>query len=284
MAKPTCQALSLYDEGVFVIVCGMRRSGSTLTFQVTRALLELNHEITVTEPQTGIGVPADEIAAAAASPKIILTKMHTVSKFVRDRLPTSGAYYIYTARDPRDAVASLIRKGRLSKNDPTRVGFAKDFAKKERVGSLIYPKMPKSWVGFYEDFVDDVPFLIRSLADFLDIKVTDEWVAKLADDLDIDKQRERSQAVRQDFSVRQQTRLTVNHITDGRPGSWRETLLPNEIIDIENQFIDWMLRNGYRPTKIGLPRVKRTLVKRVLRRLRWIRSVIKFYSSSVRRG
>lgn len=262
----------------------MRRSGSTLTFQVTRALLELNHEITVTEPQTGIGVELEEIEAVAASPEIVLTKMHTVSKSVRDRLPRNGAYYIYTARDPRDAVASLIRKGRLAKDDPERQGFAKDFAKKERVGSLIYPRMPNAWVGHYEDFVDDVPFLIRSLADFLNIEVTDEWVSSLADDLDIEKQRERSQAVREDFSVRQQTRLTMNHITDGRPGSWRETLLPNEVKDIENQFRDWMLRNGYRPARIGLPKVDRSLGKRFSRRVRWIRSVITFYTMSVRRG
>ncbi len=267
-----------------MIICGMRRSGSTLTFQVTRALLELNHKITVTEPQTGIGVDPEDIPRVAASPEIVLTKMHTVSKSVRDQLPKEGAYYIYTARDPRDAVASLIRKGRLSKNDPERVGFAKDFAKKERIGSLLYPKMPKSWVGFYEDFVDDVPFLIRSIAKFLDIKVSEEWIMNLADELNIDKQRERSQAVRQDFSVRQQSRLTVNHITDGRPGSWRETLLPNEVLDIETQFIDWMLRNGYRPTRISLPKVNRSLSKRFHRRLRWVRSVIKFYSTSGRRG
>lgn len=262
----------------------MRRSGSTLTFQVTRALLELNHEITVTEPQTGIGVEPAEIPAVAASPEIVLTKMHTVSKSVRDQLPKQGAYYIYTARDPRDAVASLIRKGRLSYDDPARIGFAKDFAKKERIGSLLYPKMPNSWIGFYEDFVDDVPYLIRSIAKFLNIKVTDEWVENLAAELDIDKQRERSQAVSQDFSVRQQTRLTVNHITDGRPGSWRDTLLPDEVADIENQFIDWMLRNGYRPTKISIPKVSRSLGKRIQRRIRWIRSVLKFYTTSVRRG
>jgi len=270
--------------GVFVIVCGMRRSGSTLTFQVTRALLERDHEITVTEPQTGIGVEPELISQVAAAPHIVLTKMHTVSKSIRDQLPKSGAYYIYTARDPRDAVASLIRKGRLSKTDPERAGFAKDFAKKERIGSLIYPKMPHVWCGFYEDFVDDIPYLIKNIAKFLDIAVTDDWVKQLADDLDIDKQRERVQAVKQDFAVRQQTRLTVNHITDGRPGSWRDTLLPQEIADIENQFIDWMLRNGYRPTKISLPRVKRNLTKRIIRRLRWIRSVTKFFFTSVRRG
>lgn len=262
----------------------MRRSGSTLTFQVTRALLELNNKITVTEPQTGIGVDPIDIPSVAASPDIVLTKMHTVSKSLREQLPKKGAYYIYTARDPRDAVASLIRKGRLSKNDPARVGFAKDFAKKERIGSLLYPKMPNSWVGFYEDFVDDVPYLIRSLAKFLNIDVTDEWVINLADELDIDKQRERSQAVREDFSVRQKTRLTVNHITDGRPGSWRETLLPSEIADIENQFIDWMLRNGYRPTKLSLTKAKRSFSKSFLRRARWIRSLLKFYTTSVRRG
>jgi hypothetical protein len=273
-----------YYEGVFVIVCGMRRSGSTLTFQVTRALLERENQITVTEPQTGIGVEPAEIATVAAAPEIVLTKMHTVSKSIRDQLPKQGAYYIYTARDPRDAVASLIRKGRLSKNDPERTGFAKDFAKKERIGSLIYPRMPNVWCGFYEDFVDDIPFLINSIAKFLNIKVTKEWVDQLADELDIDKQRERVQAVKQDFTVRQQTRLTINHITDGRPGSWRDTLLPNEVSDIENQFIDWMLRNGYRPTRIRLPKVNRSFAKRFFRRIRWIRSVIKFYTTSVRRG
>ncbi len=270
--------------GVFVIVCGMRRSGSTLTFQVTRALLERDNEITVTEPQTGIGVEPELINQIAAAPQIVLTKMHTVSKSIRDQLPKKGAYYIYTARDPRDAVASLIRKGRLTKSDPERSGFAKDFAKKERIGSLIYPKMPNVWCGFYEDFVDDIPYLINSIAKFLNISVTDQWVAHLADELDIDKQRERVQAVKQDFTVRQQTRLTVNHITDGRPGAWRDTLLPAEVKDIENQFIDWMLRNGYRPTKMALPKVNRSLTKIIIRRLRWIRSVAKFYSSSVRRG
>lgn len=262
----------------------MRRSGSTLTFQVTRALLELENEITVTEPQTGIGVPTAEIAALAKSPRIILTKMHTVSKAVREQLPKQGAKYVYTARDPRDAVASLIRKGRLSKNDSTREDFVKDFAKKERIGSLLYPKMPQVWCGFYEDFVDDLPRLIKSLAKFLQIEVTENWVNQLAEELDINKQRERSRNVREDYSVRQQTRLTVNHITDGRPGSWRETLLPSEVKIIENQFIDWMLRNGYRPTRINLNKVKRSFGKRIVRRFRWFKSILVFYSSSVRRG
>lgn len=262
----------------------MRRSGSTLTFQVTRALLELKNEITVTEPQTGIGVPIDEIGNLANSPKIILTKIHTVSKAVRDQLPRQGARYIYTARDPRDAAASLIRKGRLSSNDPSREEFVKDFAKKERVGSLLYPKMPTVWCGFYEDFVDDLPKLIKSLANFLQIEVSEDWVNQLADDLDINKQRERSQSVQEDYSVRQKTRLTVNHITDGRPGAWKDTLLPSEVEIIENQFIDWMLRNGYRPTSFKLIKVKRSLGKRLTRRLRWLKSILVFYSRSVRRS
>jgi hypothetical protein len=284
VAKPTGRNLNLYDEGVFIIVCGMRRSGSTLTFQVTRALLELENQITVTEPQTGIGVAVEEIASVAASDEILLTKMHTVSKSVRDHLPKTGAKYIYTARDPRDAVASLIRKGRLSKSDPSRAEFVKDFAKKERIGSLIYPKMPTVWCGFYEDFVDDLPSLIKSLAEFLEISVTDKWILDLSEELDINKQKERSQSVREDFSVRQQTRLTVNHITDGRPGSWRETLLSHEVQIIENQFIDWMLRNGYRPTTFRLPKVKRSIGKRIVRRMRWIKSVIIYSFSSMHRG
>ena len=257
----------------------MRRSGSTLVFQITRALLEAKGDLDVVNPKEGLGVPLDQISSIAANSRPILTKIHTIPKAQRPFLPRQNAKYIYTARDPRDAVASLIRKGRVDVLDTTRVGLALDIAKKELTGAKIYSQMPDLWTGFYEEFVDNIPALISALAKFLDVTVNEEWIEKLAVDLDIDKQRERSLAINSDPGIRVETRLTSNHITDGRVGSWRETLTETEVSDVERIFFHWMLRNGYRPSTLRVPgQISIVSV------LRYVKSLVVYYYLSVRRA
>lgn len=226
---------------MLVLVCGMHRSGSTLVWQITRLLLD---------GQPGLRNPRDidvsEFAVAAADPDdLLMAKVHYRPTFARTEFPTEGAIYLYTYRDIRDAIASLYRKGRYAVDDERRgVKATRRGTKRELAGGELWTSMPGVWIAKYEDFRDDIPGLVRNLAATLSVAVSDERVAEICREVDIESQKERVQVARV-TGVDEDTRITQNHITDGREGAWRDTLTPQEVGAVEIEAGAWLAAHGY---------------------------------------
>ncbi len=241
---------------MLVLVCGMHRSGSTLVWQITRLLLE---------GQPGLRNPRDvelkDFAAAAADPEdLLMAKVHYRPTFSEEEFPREGAIYLYTYRDVRDAIASLYRKGRYTKRDPRRGPRNSRLAtRRELAGSDMWTSMPGAWIAKYEDFRNDVPGLVRNLATTLQIELTEERLAVICAEVEIDAQKQRVLQAALVVGIDEDSRITQNHITDGREGAWRDTLTEGELGAIELESGAWLVTHGYLvETKQGKLNISRT--------------------------
>lgn len=219
----------------------MHRSGSTLVWQITRQLLDGAPGL-----RNPRGVSTEEYPAAAANPDdLLMAKVHFRPALDREEFPDEGARYLYTYRDPRDVVASLYRKGRYKPDDPERGARPSRLnVRRELRGDDFWTSKSDVWIGRYEDFRDDVPGLVRSLADYLDVPVDDARVAEIVREVDLAAQEERARAARE-HGVDDDLRVTSNHITDGREGAWRDTLTSEEVVAIEAESARWLVEHGY---------------------------------------
>jgi hypothetical protein len=237
----------------------MHRSGSTLVWQITRLLLE---------GQPGLRNPRDvelkDFVAAAADPEdLLMAKVHYRPTFSEEEFPREGAIYLYTYRDVRDAIASLYRKGRYTKRDPRRgPRNSRLAARREMAGNDMWTSMPGVWIAKYEDFRDDVPGLVRNLATTLQIDLTEERLATICAEVDIDAQKRRVQAALV-VGIDEDSRITQNHITDGREGAWRDTLTEGELGAIELESGAWLATHGYlvetKQGKLNISRARRKM-------------------------
>ena len=244
---------------MLVLVCGMHRSGSTLVWQITRLLLE---------GQPGLRNPRDvelkDFSAAAADPEdLLMAKVHYRPTFAEEEFPREGAIYLYTYRDVRDAIASLYRKGRYTKRDPRRgPRNSRLAARREMAGSEMWTSMPGVWVAKYEDFREDVPGLVLNLARTLQVEVSDERLSAICAEVDIDAQKQRVQAALV-VGIDEDSRITQNHITDGREGAWRDTLTEGELGAIELETGAWLVTHGYlvetKQGKLNISRARRKI-------------------------
>jgi len=199
------------------------------------------------------GVSTEEYPAAAADPTdLLMAKVHFRPALDRGDFPDEGAKYLYTYRDPRDVAASLYRKGRYKPDDPERgARSSRLIVRRELRGDDFWTSKDDVWVGRYEDFRDDVPGLVRTLADYLDVDVDDARVAQIVAEVDLAAQEERAKAARES-GVDDDLRVTSNHITDGREGAWRDTLTSEEVVAIEAESARWLVEHGYAvETEVG---------------------------------
>ena len=244
---------------MLVLVCGMHRSGSTLVWQITRLLLE--GQPVLRNPRD---VELKDFAGAAADPDdLLMAKVHYRPTFAEEEFPRDGAIYLYTYRDLRDAIASLYRKGRYTKRDPRRgPRNSRLTARRELAGNDMWTSMPGVWIAKYEDFRDDVPGLVRNLATTLQIDLTEERLAAICAEVGIDAQKQRVQAALV-VGIDEDSRITQNHITDGREGAWRDTLTEGELGAIELESGAWLVTHGYtvetKQGKLNISRARRKI-------------------------
>jgi len=231
----------------------MHRSGSTLVWQIARNLLDGTPGL-----RNPRGVPVAEYAPAAANPDdLLMAKVHFRPSLDRAAFPQEGARYLYTYRDPRDVVASLYRKGRAKPGDPERgARNSRLIVRRELRGDEFWTSRKDVWIGRYEDFRDDVPGLVRALAQYLQVEVDDARVAGIVADVDLAAQAERARAAKEQ-GVDDDLRVTSNHITDGREGAWRDTLTSDELVAIEAESARWLAEHGYSvETQVGRRRTR----------------------------
>lgn len=233
---------------MLVIICGMHRSGSTLVAQLVKGLLEAQ-EIPLTVSDNGLASTVEEMHARAADPsRIWLAKVHQQARRFRDGLPDKGAFYFYTYRDIRDALASAYRKNRLILGHPKRSPESlQSFLNAQLKAGKIFEARANLWCGQYENFVNDLSGLSHELAQALNIHPTPQLIQNLVSAASPEEQRKRvDQLTQGDQTVRTSSFITSNHITDGREGAWKDTLTVSEAEMAERIAGCWLKSKNYK--------------------------------------
>lgn len=223
---------------------GMMRSGSTLQFQIAARLVEeAGRGERVGWSRPGTFPELRDRHADAEGWRVF--KSHDCTPEIREEIVEREGAGIYVYRDLRDVMASVMRKEGLAFDDLWESGYLDACVENFEA----WTSLPGVLVSRYEEMVADVPGEVRRIGERLGIEVDDATSERIAAEFSMESQRDRARRVEREGAGRFDPYhlLHGNHITDGRSGSWRDTLRPSEVERIEARHGRWLSENGYAP-------------------------------------
>lgn len=244
-----------------VIVTTAPRTGSMWIYNVTREILRQDGNEVV---PANVPKHENEVLQMAASfkpepNKKMVLKIHQM--IVRD---LKGTKLITTHRDPRDVIASFKQFMNC------------DFESAIGAGSSMI-EANKYYQDFPSDYLLTVPYpqvegdpmsAVKSIAEFLDVTLTDDAAKGIAEKFSKNKVLERikendqsitqranaGQSINPDEIVQTQsvirsfdreTGFQTGHISGRKSGEWEKVFTPAQVEILNQQFGDWLKQNGY---------------------------------------
>ncbi|MHB0937195.1 MAG: hypothetical protein ACYC6A_12470 [Armatimonadota bacterium] len=203
-----------------ILCAGMRRSGSTWLYNVLRYCY-LN---------AGCRTYGDYAKEYDAS---VPADAHVVKVHPFNRELCGQAKHVFTTiRDLRDAVASMVRF-KLAQNTPAGIAHA---------ARTLITREYETWAPYsdmeirYEEMVRDRPGTIAKVLRVLELPDVDP----------LEVQRDIEKLTRMALPARDRaTQLWPRHLTDGRLGSYGDTLSPRLVEIVEDVAGDWLAEHGY---------------------------------------
>jgi hypothetical protein len=253
---------------MWVFCGGMFRSGSTVHYQIASHLVEAagrGRRIPWHVPEAFGRVRR----TAGAVDGFAVFKAHGLTPEMREEVESNGARVITSHRDIRDVVVSAMRKNgwsfrRIWREDRLRY-WTRRFEE--------WANLPGAMVSRYESLARNLEEETRRIAAHLSIPLRDGEAGVIADAYAIQRQQERTEAVRRRRETTGEavkfdphSLLHHNHIASGESGGYRAVLRPAEIRAIEDECGDWMERWGYpvdRPPLTTAQRLLRLTYRRV---------------------
>jgi hypothetical protein len=210
------------NQSILYLSGGMPRSGSTWLFNAIRLILLSSSDI---EKEYSGGWIGDSLDFK----RYVLIKIHGYDS----DLISHAKFVAYSYRDVRDAIASNFRKFNL---EPTLKTASKWINAQEK------------WIGKsdvvvrYEDMiVDKLPIVNRLASKLNAVDIDANVIVKQLESLSYHSGGGKSK-------ICPHNKLNLyhkGHITDGRHGSWRETLAPALVKTIEDKHRLWFEKNNY---------------------------------------
>ncbi|MCB0339291.1 MAG: sulfotransferase domain-containing protein [Bdellovibrionales bacterium] len=222
VAPPPPPAYDELNGSTVYLAGGMNRSGSTWLYNAARLLLLSDPEIA-----RDLGVCWVGQLGTTQIRKNMLVKQHACV----DTMVNRAKVILYSYRDIRDVLASLVRKSRGE-------------ASVERAGGLIhqYYKWRKvaHFVMQYEHMLIEPSAVLTELAAVLRIDNYDhEKILNQLTTLSYEDPGSKNKI------YHNENLLHKTHFTDGRHGSWHQTLTPELISAVEASYGDWLRDHNY---------------------------------------
>jgi hypothetical protein len=209
---------------MWVICCGMRRSASTLLYQIAeRLVVDTGRGISIGATEDyGDGYMAAIWAKYAPPRQMVVLKTHEFTHDWRNELETGQARGLYVYRDLRDVLVSG------SWNNPP-LSLDDEAGLRQRAAWLVeqhrhWTAQPSMLVLDYVTFTTDVAAGMRAVANHLGLRIAPQWADHLAWAFSILEQKRRK--LNEYWGVR-------DRIRDGRPGMWREYVTAEQAARIE---------------------------------------------------
>ena len=195
---------------MLLIIAGMRRSGSTLAYQIGCA---------ITRNEDGPRRIDQLPKGAENGPSWHVVKTH------RYHSDESGkAKVVITTRDPRDIIVSMM----TMKNESFEAAL--DRASWEvREYKRWLENADNLHIFRYENFYNNIKTLVKGIGKAIEVEISREEIAKIADRFSFENNRTRSQqATKTDSDF-----IFPGHIQDGIIGKWRIWLTKEQIAQVQ---------------------------------------------------
>jgi hypothetical protein len=235
----------------FIICNGMRRSGSTLQYNLIVSMLK--HTKVGVGGKRGTGgfgggwVGSKQLMQAILDykdeSKPLLLKTH--DHWLVEKVMKFGAVKLcYTYRDLRDVWVSFRRIMKLGDKDA--IGMLET---ELRVFTWIRKRQCGVLMHRYEDMVNDLHGTVRELGAWLDLPLTEDIIQRVLEDNTLEKARAVAAKTtkNKDGEFDRTTLMHYGHISEGggKPGAWRNELTAGLAMEIYNKFREWFESRGY---------------------------------------
>jgi len=235
---------------MWIFCGGMRRSGSTVQFQLTAALVEAagkGRRIEWVKPDE-FGKLRKQHADDTAW-KVF--KTHKCTDKVAKEFERQNAAGVYVFRDLRDVVVSVMRKYALTFDQVLDSDLLENCLEHYRR----WTSMPRVLTSKYEDMTADLTREVERIAAHLDVTLPVEQYAQIAAEHSIERQKERIEEIKKSDHLREGvakgtyfdplTNLHTNHIHSGEVSGWKSVLSNEQAGRIEAKTADWLTAHGY---------------------------------------
>ena len=255
---------------MWTFCCGMPRSGSTLQFLLTKALVE--------------STPNGESLGFVNNPEQFLSErarldgqMHNVVLKSHRFLPEFGEVFeqqegkaVYVYRDLRDAVVSINKQ----RNMPFDYGHAQHFVTRALAMYEDWQAIDNLHITSYERLVSNTKDEIWRIAEYLGISITDDIATRIDAEHGLEMQAsyinsfdfESDGIKKASAKYDPETQLHYNHINSGASDQWRTQLNREQIVFIESLAGDWLDRKGYKLESTRDERIQTLATNRQRRR------------------
>ena len=238
-----------------IVACtGMRRSASTWSYNVCRELLAREAAATGARFTFDYCLHTDKAIASvleeyAASPsgRILLLKAHQPGPNTRQWIGQGKIANVFTLRDPRDALASMVKFFPEKSDIDHRIWNSKhDLRLAEEFATGKCSLMLR-----YERVTADPQAGIRRIADFLRCEVTPEVVEEIDRATGVEAARKIADAVAAAQAKRGPrardpfTHIHAHHIQGGTIGRWRDELPLDVQRRLDEELGRWLEMFGY---------------------------------------
>lgn len=217
-----------------ILIAGMRRSGSTVAFQIAIALAGgYDSNLGFTDVSLGPNLPE----TIPITTKVV--KTHSYQPHLQDDIRAGRVCVINTYRDPRDITVSMMNFQKRPFHEVMQRGLVKHAVHHQQLWEKSVSANRHD--ARYEDWNQDLGSLVHIVARAAGIEVSDKKADKLADMFSSERNRIRaSHAVNMRRDL-----LSPGHITDGREGQWQGQLSGQQLEQIYEFAGDWMRDRAY---------------------------------------
>lgn len=233
---------------MWIFCCGMKRSGSTLQYNIARDIVE------ALDIGVGVGyVEAQEFASFSRKylddNKYYIIKSHTFIPEYQALYNSNQALALFTYRDIRDVILSLTRKNSQSFYNILLNGEIQEIIQNDALWSSIDGTQRSK----YEEFVNNLEGEITHIANHLNLRIDKNIINQIIQNNNIDSQKTKIE--RFDFknvarysheiAYMPDTLFHPNHIQSGKIAEWKTYFSHSQIILIELLTCQWLTENGY---------------------------------------
>ena len=238
---------------MYVFCCGMHRSGSTWQYLVASHLIETKKA----GRRLGVMNHEEEFAAFDRSSRPapgdwLVLKMHTPRQAFADALAAGRALGIYSYRDLRDVVFSLIQMHEST--------FDEFVLKKNGLPPLIesdkfWRAQPGTLIQSYAEITQQPAASVQAIAQHVQVPLAAGEAEQLAQQFSLEENKKRAETFAEERkkprlfkkqrSFDPNTLIHWNHIQNAKNGRWRDDATPEQLQHLARLCGPWLIEHGF---------------------------------------